>query len=433
MDFKRIVAEQREELEDIEARSSLVQREALPRAAGYLAAPNVLAVLGVRRCGKSIFSYMLSKKRSFGYVNFDDERLVDAGTPDLDRVLQAFYDLYGKIDLVVLDEVQRIGGWELFANRLRRTKSVIVTGSNSKLLSGELATHLTGRHTDMTLYPYSFREFARSKGSSGAEALTTFERAQTVKLLDEYLNDSGFPETRILGRGILQGIYGDIVSRDILHRHKVRKAETLRYLAKYLATNPGCEASYSRLAKTFEVGHVSTISNWISYLEQAYLFFRIERFDFSFRRQALAPKKFYCVDVGLARAVGFRFSEDVGKAMENVVAIETQRMMAFQDDLEVYYWKDHQQREVDFVLKNGPRVEQLVQVTYASDRRDIPDRELSSLERASSALRCKNLLVVTWDFEGEERLGNKKVRFIPLWKWLLDWDASLPAQEKPDK
>ena len=421
MDFKRIVAEQREELEDMGSGTRYVPREALPVANRALSVPNVLAILGVRRCGKSVFSHMLAKGKNFGYVNFDDERLMDAETKDLDGLLQALYDIHEKMDYIILDEIQKVPGWELFANRLRRTKRVIVTGSNSRLLSGELATALTGRHVDVTLFPYSFREFATSKNRRPeGEALTTFERAQAVNLMEAYMEIGGFPEAQALGRGILRGIYGDVISRDVLQRHEMRKAESLRHLAKHLATNICAETSYSRLAKLFDIGHVSTVSNWFGYLEQSYLFFKLDRFDFSFRRQVLAPKKVYCVDVALARTVGFRFSEDAGKAMENLAAVELQRMKVFRHDLEVYYWKDHQQREVDFVLKNGPEVRQLIQVTYASDRREVPERELTAMEKASKALRCKNLLVITWDFEGEERQEGKKVRFVPLWKWLLN-------------
>jgi len=420
MDFRRLLAEQREELEDIESRSRIVERESIPAGRTALAAPNVLAVLGVRRCGKSVFSHMLAKEYNFGYVNFDDERLIDVKTMDLDGLLQSLYGLHGKMECIILDEIQKVPGWEMFANRLRRTKRVIVTGSNSKLLSGEMATTLTGRHIDITLFPYSFREFLASREQKQKEVLTTFEVSQTIEQLERYMEIGGFPEAQIFGSEMLRGIYGDIISRDILQRHKMRKTETLRHLAKHLATNICGEITYSRLAEQFDVGHVSTVSNWFSYLEQSYLFFKVDRFDYSFKRQVLAPKKIYCVDTGLARNVGFRFSEGTGKAMENVVAIELQRRKAHIQDQEIYYWKDHEQREVDFIIKKGPEIRQLVQVTYASDRSEVHARELASLETASKALRCKDLLVITWDYDGEEMLGTKKVRFIPLWKWLLE-------------
>src|SRR3989338_2363915 len=156
MDFKRIIKEQREELERIEREERIILREGLDEARRFLGHPNILAILGVRRCGKSIFSYLLAKGSPFGYINFDDERMAGIRSEDLNTLLEAFYELSPDVDTIILDEVQNVSHWELFANRLRRTKKVIVTGSNSKLLSGELSTHLTGRYVDLTLFPFSF-------------------------------------------------------------------------------------------------------------------------------------------------------------------------------------------------------------------------------------------------------------------------------------
>lgn len=200
MDFKSIVKEQRRELETIE-NEGMVARGSLDEAKRFLGHPNILAVTGVRRCGKSIFSYMLAKDGRFGYVNFDDERLVGTKTDDLNDILQAFYELYGDVEYVVLDEIQNVENWELFANRLRRTKKVIVTGSNSRLLSGELATHLTGRHIDISLFPFSFKEFLKGKRVNVPEAPTTIEKAEALTSLEEYLKVGGVPG----GQKIRQG------------------------------------------------------------------------------------------------------------------------------------------------------------------------------------------------------------------------------------
>src|SRR3989338_1655673 len=159
MDIKSIIKEQRQELERIEKREKIIDRDRLEEAKTYLSRPNILVITGIRRCGKSIFSYLIEKNRNFAYINFDDERLSAIKKEDLDKILEAFYELYGEIEYIVLDEIQNIPKWELFANRLRRTKKIILTGSNSNLLSGELATHLTGRHLDIQLFPFSFKEF----------------------------------------------------------------------------------------------------------------------------------------------------------------------------------------------------------------------------------------------------------------------------------
>ncbi|UCE37165.1 MAG: ATP-binding protein [Thermoplasmata archaeon] len=422
MDFKVIVKEQLKELEEIDRQETFILREFEKDASKFLRYPNILAVLGVRRCGKSIFSYMLTKGHDFGYINFDDERLIGVSAGDLNRVLEAFYELYGDVEYIVLDEIQNIKNWELFANRLRRTKKVIITGSNSKLLTGELATHLTGRYIDIQLFPFSFREFLSLKRFTSSKVYTTKEKAKLFGLLNEYLKLGGLPEVYKFGKGILPRIYDDIITKDIVLRYRIRKREELRKLARYLVTNFAGEISYSKLSRILGIKHVSTVSNWISYLEQAFLIIKLERFDFKLKQQFVAPKKVYAIDSGIANSIGFSSSENTGRIMENTVAVELQRQCGSGRIFEVYYWKDHQQNEVDFVLKDGPKVKQLVQVTYATERHEVNERETKSLLKASKELRCNNLLVITWDLSGKEKIGEKEVTFIPLWTWLLQID-----------
>jgi predicted AAA+ superfamily ATPase len=420
MDFKAIIKEQREELEELDKRERFISRDWEREARKYLDHPNILAILGVRRCGKSVFSYMLAKERNFGYINFDDERLSGIRTEDLNRILEAFYELYGDIEHIVLDEIQNIEKWELFANRLRRTRKVIITGSNSQLLSGELATHLTGRYIDCHLYPFSFHEYLKYKGFEPPKAYTTREKARIKRLLTQYLKLGGLPEVYKLGKGMLPRIYEDIITKDIVLRFRIRKIQELRNLARYLITNFSNEISYSKLSRILDIKHVSTVSNWISYLEQAFLIIKLERFDFKLKQQFVAPKKIYCIDNGIVSSVSFGYSENTGRIMENTVAVELQRKVAIEPGLEVYYWKDHQQNEVDFVVKKGAKVKQLIQVTYANERHEINERETKSLIIASKGLRCKDLKIITWDYEDEEIIDKKTIRFIPIWKWLLD-------------
>ncbi|MFH0973984.1 MAG: ATP-binding protein, partial [Candidatus Micrarchaeota archaeon] len=439
MDFKTVIREQKEELEEIERTEKIIPRDALREAKKFLGHPNILAVLGVRRCGKSVFSYLLAKEisgeKNFGYINFDDERLAEVKTSDLNDILQAFYELYGDVDCVVLDEAQNVEKWELFANRLRRTKRVIITGSNSELLSGELATRLTGRHVDVTLYPFSFKEFVKFKNKSEESSVTptvkqpnetavytTKEKAGVLRFLNEYLTLGGFPETSKFGKTTPAKIYNDVLTKDVLLKHGIRKKEAIKNLARYLVTNSAGEITYTKLAKIFGVKNVSTLSNWVSFLEDAFLIIKLERFAFKLKQQFVAPKKVYCVDNGMVNAVGFTFSENAGKLMENAVAVELQRRKAGDSEFAtgVYYWKDHQQNEVDFVVKKGARVTQLVQVTRASDASEVNEREVKALLKASRQLRCGDLLVITWDYEGAEKIKGKRIAFTPLWKWLLE-------------
>ena len=419
MDFKSIIKEQREELEKIEREEKIIDRDGLEEAKRYLTHPNILAILGIRRCGKSIFSYLLAKGKKFGYINFDDERLAGLKSEDLNKILEAFYELYGDIDYIILDEVQNVDKWELFVNRLRRTKKVILTGSNSKMLSGELSTHLTGRYLDKTLFPFSFKEFLRLNEFKQGKAYTTKEKVEIIKLLQKYLEVGGFPEAHKFGRVMISRIYEDIITKDILLRHNISKKEEIKKLAKYLITNSSEEITYSKLRKILNIKHVSTISNWISYLVDVFLILKLERFDFKLKQQFIAPKKVYCIDSGLMNSIGFKFSENKGKVIENEVALELQRRKNDEDQPEIYYWKDHQQNEVDFLIKKEKNIEQLIQVSHISSKEEIREREINSLLKASNELKCENLAVITWDYEAEESIDKKTVRFIPLWRWLL--------------
>ena len=420
MDFKSIIKEQREELEKIEKEEKIIERTGLNKSEESLKYPNILAILGIRRCGKSIFSYLLAKPHKFAYINFDDERLAGLKSDDLNKILESFYELYENIDYIILDEIQNVDNWELFVNRLRRTKKIILTGSNSKLLSGELSTHLTGRYLDIILFPFSFKEFLKLKEVKENKVYTTQEKAEIMKTLQEYLEIGGFPEAYKFGKGMISKIYEDILTKDILLRYNISKKEEIKKLAKYLITNSSGEITYSKLARIFNIKHVSTISNWISYLENAFLIFRLERFDFKLKQQFIAPKKVYCIDSGLMNTIGFKFSENRGKVIENEVALELQRRKAKENSFEVYYWKDYQQNEVDFIIKKDKKIESLIQVSYINSKEEIKEREINALLKASKKLRCKNLIVITWDYETEEKFGGEIIKFVPLWKWLLE-------------
>jgi len=427
-EIKRVVISQREEVEEKFKKERIIDREPeINSLKGFLIHPNILAILGIRRSGKSVFSWQISKGELFGYVNFDDERLYGVKAKDLDLVLQAFYELYGDVNYIILDEPQNVEGWELFANRLRRTKRVIITGSNSKLLSGELATHLTGRHIDFTLTPFSFREYLSFKGVdlSKKNFYSTRKIAEIKRCFEEYMKIGGMPEAYMFGREILVRIYSDIIEKDVLRRIKIRMKETFKEFTKYLISNIASEFTIRKLSHIFEVKDVHTVKNWIDALKSSYLFFILERYSPKLKQQIIAPKKIYCIDNGLVNTISFKTTEKHGKLMENLVAIELLRKKNYwYNDLELFYWKDHQQNEVDFVLKEGLQIKQLIQVTYISGKSEIDGREIKALLKASNELKCKNLIMITWDYEDKLNINNKIIKYIPLWKWLLNKDIS---------
>ena len=218
-------------------------------------------------------------------------------------------------------------------------------------------------------------------------------------------------------------IYADIIEKDVLRRFKIRMKETFKELAKYLISNVASEFTIRKLSHIFEVKDVHTVRNWLDALENSYLFFILERYSPKLKEQFIAPKKIYCMDNGLVNAISFRANERLGKLMENLVAVELLRRKKYwYNSSEIYYWKDYQQNEVDFVLKEGTQIKQLIQVTYASSKNDIDEREIKGLIKASNALICKDLLIITWDYEDMINIGNKIIKCMPLWKWMLNKD-----------
>ena len=415
-ELKRIVTEQRKELEEEFKKECIIRRENLDYAKSFLKYPNVLAILGVRRAGKSTFATILAMdiKEKFGYVNFDDERLISLKTEDLDKVLQVFYELYGDISLVILDEPQNVFGWELFVSRLRRTKKVIITGSNSQLLSGELATHLTGRHIDFTLYPFSFKEILSFKPGYLAQDI-----AKTRMELNSYMRGSGFPEFRKFGSSIVEHIYKDILTKDCLERYSIKNKKAFKELSNYLISNFSCEFTYSKLSNIFNIKDAHTTKNYIEYLKESFLIIVIERFSPKLKQHIIAPKKIYVIDHGICNFLSFRLSKDFGKLMENIVCINLMRKKSIMPLLEIYYWKDYAQKEIDFVIKEKSKINELIQVCYDFQNYQTKEREISSLLKASKELKCNKLKIITWDYEAEEYVQNKKIKYIPLWKWLL--------------
>lgn len=393
----------------------IINREQLDRTHGLISTDVAIIITGVRRCGKSMLAFMCGKQYKYAYINFEDERLI-VNASELNNVLEAAYSLKGDVNLLIFDEIQNVPGWERFVARLLPSKRIIITGSNAHLLSRELATHLTGRHVDITLFPFSFREFLQWK-DAGNKPQTTKEIAQVKCHLRDYIENGGFPLAYKLGKTILLETYKDILERDIIQRYHIRHTKVLRDLARYLISNIAHECSYNKIRNVMGVKGTHTITNYISYLNSAYLVFPIERFSYKLKEQMRAPKKIYAIDTGLARAAGFMFSENAGAATENVVAIELLR-----HSKEVYYWKDHQQREVDFVVKDGKKVQQLIQVCISTSTAPTREREIKSLIKASNELRCKNLLVITNDEEREERHGTLMVKYVSLWRWLLALD-----------
>ncbi len=414
-----ILARQKEEIKE-RFSQKIVERDIKERIGKTIEKDIVKVITGVRRNGKSTLALLLLKDKNFGYVNFDEKELLDK---KLDDILAAVREIYGKAKYLLLDEIQNVEGWELWVNSLqRRGYNLIITGSNAKLLSKELATHLTGRYLEFENFSFSFREFLKVKEVKLENVEYLKEKQGEVKnLLRKYFSEGGFPEYLVkeLDESYLTTLFNSIIYADIVRRWNIKYPSKLEELVRYLINIFGREYTATKTKNILNFKSTLTVQNYIKYAEEAYLIFSLERFSFKQKEFFKMPKKVYCVDFGFIKIASKRVTEDLGMLMENCVFLELKRK-GFKESKNLFYFKDYQQREVDFVLKQNLNVNQLIQVTYASDKDEIEKREIKSLLKASELLKCKNLLCITWDYEDEEKIKNRKIKFIPLWKWLLN-------------
>jgi hypothetical protein len=426
LSLKQIIVDQKEELKSVFEKEKIIDREVLNKYSAILKSGLIKVITGPRRAGKSILCYQLLKTKNFAYINFDDENLAGLKTEDLNVVLKAFYEIYKEPKFILLDEVQNIEKWELFVNRLKRQGfNLVVTGSNAKLLSKELATHLTGRHFSLELYPFSFREFLQFRDLKyQREYFTTKETALIKKELENFLSGGGFPESlkEPNPKRYLSSLYSTILTKDTILSHKIRHIKTMQEFANYLISNFSCKVTFNKLKNIFSLKSTHTAQDYLHFLEECYLIFLIERFSFKAKEKIIAPRKVYAIDTGIINVVSFSGSKNIGRLYENLVAIELMRRKTLSPSLEIYYWQDYSAKEVDFVLKEGPRIKQLIQVCYDIENYDTKIRKLKSLIKAGREIKAgsSNLLVITSDYEGEEKFDNKTIKFIPLWKWLLE-------------
>lgn len=423
--LRQAIIDQKEELELLPSRVRIIERSCFERYNAYMASSQVKVILGARRSGKSILSYQLLKDKLFAYINFDDEQLANLSAQDLNDVLEVFYEVYGNFKYVLLDEIQNIAGWELFVNRLQRQGfNVVVTGSNAHLLSRELSTHLTGRHIELVLFPFSFREFIKYRGVEvkNVELLSTKERGNLIKLLEEYTLIGGFPEVvkdPANKKMYLQSLYSDIISKDIIIRHKIKFSKTFKEIANSIMSNTASLISFNKVKNIFGLKSVHTASNYLSFLEESFLFFLVPRFSYKAKERAIVSRKVYAIDTGMIDALSVSFSQNIGKMHENMVFLELARRGSI-EQYETYYWQDADQNEVDFVIKKGREVKELIQVCYDVSNYDTKKREINVLVKSAKELKCEALKVVTADYDAEEMADGRKIKFIPLWKWLLE-------------
>lgn len=384
--------------------------------------PNIMILSGIRRSGKSTIQRMLqlalveANDHSDYYFNFDDERLVQFQLSDFQTLLEVFIELFGDQSRFYFDEIQNIEGWERFVRRLyEQGKKIYITGSNANLLSKELGTHLTGRYIQLEVFPLSFLEIIRHQYAEALskKALSTTDVGMILHHFSNYLKNGGIPEyVEFEKTEYLKDLLEGILYRDIIVRYKIQSEKALREIVYYLASNVGKEFSYTNLAKAVGVNSPHTIANYCDYLEQCYLYFFVCRYSHSLQKQIQSNKKCYMIDTALIRTTGFRVSEDRGRLLENVVFLHLRMQMK-----EIYFHKE--KKECDFVVREGNRIVQAIQVTTSLSDPEVRKREIEGLMEAVTMYQLQEGLILTENEYDTIEMDRARISVMPIWKWLL--------------
>ena len=356
-------------------------------------------ITGVRRCGKSTVVQMNFLKKSAFYLNFEDTSLYGFDTKDFEILNEAIekFSKENSCKYLCFDEIQSVNGWEIFVHRkLEENYLVIVTGSNASLLSWELGTRLTGRHLDYEMFPFSFKEFCVLK-----------KLRVNTNSFSKYLTQGGFPEAiKNESDEILQRLFDDILTRDIAVRHSIRDVRTLKILSLYLASNCGNLISGSKLSAQLGIKTNVTILEYLSYLEQCYLFFFVPKFNYSAKAQSVNPKKVYCIDTGMIQSVTLSSNADMGRMLENAVFIELRRRTK-----NIWYYSESS-FECDFLYGHDSVPENAVQVCYelTSENRE---REVRGLVETCRKFPGVKPLIVTFNQKDKISYDGMIIEAIP--------------------
>lgn len=412
--MKNIILNQRAERDELACRP-YQQRLTRYDVHELLANPLIKLITGPRRVGKSVFALLMLQGKNYAYLNFDDKPLLDAWNEEL--VMRLLDDVYPDYDYLLLDEIQNLPDWDLWVNKLyRRGKNLIITGSNAKMLSSEMATVLTGRYLQIEMLPFSFDETLLW------EKVDREDDARSVRMvaaIDEYMRNGGYPETirsRSITKSYLSTLFDSILLKDVARRHKVRNTTDLYNLATYLLSNFCNPISANHLAMELGLSSVTTTKKYCDYLSEPYLFFYLPRFNNKMKLLKKAPKKVYVVDNGFVQSTAFNLSENLGRLLENQVFVELLRR-GFIPGQTLFYYRTHNDKEIDFVTRAGAKVRELIQVCYDMSSEKTRRRELDALAEAAEELRCDKLTVITNSEEDEIEWNDRGISIVPFAKF----------------
>ena len=414
--MKTIVLNQRKERDELLSRPYLTRRNN-KEAESLLNSHLIKLITGPRRVGKSTQALLMLRDKNFAYLNFDSQPLLDAW--DANLVMRMLDDVYPGYDYLLLDEVQNLDAWDLWVSELyRRGKNLVITGSNAKMLSSEMATVLTGKYLQIEMLPFSLEEFF-DWNKLDLHALKPEQMAECKVLTDDYMRNGGYPEvvaSRQLVRSYLNMLFDLIVWKDVAKRHNVRNTTDLNNLALYLVSNFCNPLSANELSEELGFASVNTAKKYMDYLHEPYLFYYLSRYNNKLRLMKKAPRKVYVVDNGFVAAKAFAVSENLGRLLENHVFIELIRR-GYDTEKSMFYYRSHNDKEVDFVLRKGAHIERLVQVCYDMSSPKTERREVDSITECARELKCSNLTIVTNDDERTIEKDGFTIAVMPLSKF----------------
>ncbi len=418
LELKKVIVAQNEIKKEIE----YVQRDYILSTEDWQNDPYIRIVAGVRRCGKStLMEHIRQHNAEKNYaLNFDDNRLTGFTGEDFERLYESFHELYETEKTWYFDEIQNIKNWEKFVRRLHNEgHKVYITGSNARMLSTELGTHLTGRNIQTELFPFSYGEFLRfHKVRFGKSDIYSSEKSIALKrAFNDFTLHGGFPEfLQTKNHEYLKSLYENIIYRDVVARYNIRNAKTLIEMLHFLISNISKETSYNAVKNVFGIANANSVKEYISYFENSYLLFSINKFDYSLKKQLANPKKIYTVDTGLANSVSFQFSENFGRQLENIVFLELRRQ-----GLEIYYHKN--KHECDFIIRHSQKVVTAIQACQSLENGSTRKRELDGLLEAMYEYKLQTGFIITEDEEETIAENELTIRVLPAWKWLLGYEG----------
>ena len=414
--MKTIILNQRKERDELLSRPYLTRRNSQD-ADMLLGSHLIKLITGPRRVGKSTQALLMLRNKNFAYLNFDSQALLDAW--DANLVMRMLDDVYPGYEYILLDEVQNLDAWDLWVSELYRLgKNLVITGSNAKMLSSEMATVLTGKYLQVEMLPFSLEEFF-DWNKIDLKELKPEQQTDASVLTDDYMRNGGYPEvvaSRQLTRSYLDTLFDSIVWKDVSKRHNVRNITDLNNLAMYLVSNFCNPVTANDLTEELGFSSVNTTKKFMDYLHEPYLFYYLPRYNNKLKLMKKAPRKVYVVDNGFVAAKAFTLSENMGRLLENQVFIELIRR-GYDTDKTMFYYRSRNDKEVDFVLRKGPHIERLVQVCYDMNSPKTEKREVDSLVECAGELKCDHLVIVT---NNDERIIEKdgyKIDFIPISKF----------------